>query len=50
VIDTNLAWFQSMGEFATSMADLELAVGAPLDKEIDGTQEQPQAATPEATR
>jgi outer membrane protein TolC len=50
VIDVNLAWFQSMGEFATSMADLELAVGAPLDKTLGGTQEQPQAAAPEATR
>src|SRR5580658_753366 len=41
VIDVNLAWFQSMGEFATSMADLELAVGAPLDK----TKQQPSQAT-----
>lgn len=32
VIDVNLAWFQSMGEFAASMSDLELAVGTP---EID---------------
>lgn len=43
VIDVNLAWFQSMGEFAASMSDLELAVGAP----IDGTPQQPKAATPE---
>lgn len=31
VIDVNLAWFQSMGEFAASVADLELAVGSPVD-------------------
>jgi cobalt-zinc-cadmium efflux system outer membrane protein len=31
VIDVNLARFQSMGEFAASMSDLELAVGAPID-------------------
>jgi outer membrane protein, heavy metal efflux system len=42
VIDVNLAWFQSMGEFATSMSDLELAVGAP----IDATTHQP-TGTPE---
>jgi len=50
VIDVDLEWFQSMGEFATSMADLELAVGAPLDKTLDGSEEQPHAAAPEATR
>jgi outer membrane protein, heavy metal efflux system len=44
VIDVNLAWFQSMGDFAASMADLELAVGAP----IDATTQQPKAETPEA--
>ncbi len=43
VIDVNLAWFQSMGEFAASMSDLELAVGAP----IDAMTQQPPAATPE---
>jgi len=43
VIDVNLAWFQSMGDFAASMADLELAVGAP----IDATTQQPKAATQE---
>ncbi|MGA3133252.1 MAG: TolC family protein [Terracidiphilus sp.] len=43
VIDVNLAWFQSMGDFAASMSDLELAVGAP----IDATTQQPKAATPE---
>lgn len=31
VIDVDLAWFQSMGDFATSVADLELAVGAPIE-------------------
>lgn len=39
VIDVNLAWFQSMGDFAASMSDLELAVGSP----IDATQEPNQA-------
>ncbi len=43
VIDVNLAWFQSMGDFASSMADLELSVGAP----IDATTQLPKAATPE---
>jgi outer membrane protein TolC len=43
VIDVDLAWFQSMGDFATSMSDLELAVGAP----IGATTHQPTAATPE---
>jgi outer membrane protein TolC len=38
VIDVNLAWFQSMGEFAASMSELELAVGAPIEQK---------AATPE---
>lgn len=46
VIDVNLAWFQSMGDFATSIANLELAVGAP----IDSTTQQPKAATPEENR
>ena len=41
VIDVNLAWFQSMGDFAASMSDLELAVGAP----IEPTTQQPDAAT-----
>ncbi|KAA6459139.1 TolC family protein [Acidobacteria bacterium AB60] len=31
VIDVNLAWFQSMGDFASSISDLELSVGAALD-------------------
>ena len=43
VIDVDLAWFQSMGDFATSMSDLELAVGAP----IGATTQPPTAATPE---
>ncbi|HZP07125.1 MAG TPA: TolC family protein [Terracidiphilus sp.] len=43
VIEVNLAWFQSMGEFAASMSDLELAVGVP----IDSSKQQPKAATPE---
>jgi len=43
VIDVNLAWFQSMGDFATSMSNLEFAVGAP----IEATTQQPTAATPE---
>jgi len=43
VIDVNLAWFQSMGEFAASMSDLELAVGAP----IETAAQQPTEATPE---
>lgn len=43
VIDVNLAWFQSMGDFDASMADLELAVGAP----IDTTTQPPDAASPE---
>ena len=46
VIDVNLAWFQSMGEFAASMSDLELAVGAP----IDANTQQPTAATPEGNQ
>jgi outer membrane protein TolC len=43
VIDVDLAWFQSMGEFAASMSDLELAVGAPIEAKT----QQPTAATPE---
>jgi outer membrane protein, heavy metal efflux system len=43
VIDVDLAWFQSMGDFATSMSELELAVGAPIDAKT----QQPTAATPE---
>jgi outer membrane protein TolC len=43
VIDVNLAWFQSMGDFAASMADLELAVGAP----IEAAAQQPSVAMPE---
>lgn len=51
VIDVNLAWFQSMGDFATSMADLELAVGAPIDRNEsslpNGTPLQQQTTTQE---
>lgn len=43
VIDVNLAWLQSMGEFAASISDLELAVGAP----IDSLAQQPKSATQE---
>lgn len=43
VIDVNLAWFQSMGDFAASMSDLEIAVGAPIDQAA----QQPNAATQE---
>jgi outer membrane protein TolC len=43
VIDVDLAWFQSMGEFAASMSDLELAVGVP----IEGKMQQPTVAKPE---
>ena len=43
VIDVDLAWFQSMGDFATSMSDLELAVGAPIEAKT----QQPSVATPE---
>ena len=43
VIDVDLAWFQSMGDFATSMSDLELAVGAPIETKT----QQPSVATPE---
>jgi cobalt-zinc-cadmium efflux system outer membrane protein len=45
VIDVNLAWFQSMGDFAASVSDLELAVGAPIDAKTP-----PQAATPETNQ
>ena len=38
VIDVNLAWFQSMGEFAANIAELELAVGAPIDAAINPIQ------------
>ena len=43
VIDVDLAWFQSMGDFATSMSELELAVGAPIEAKT----QQPTAAKPE---
>jgi outer membrane protein TolC len=31
VIDIDLAWLQALADFNTHMADLELAVGAPID-------------------
>jgi outer membrane protein TolC len=40
VIDVNLGWFQAMGDFATSLADLELAVGTPISQ---AQQESPEA-------
>ena len=40
VIDVDLAWFQSMGDFAASMSDLELAVGAPIDARHNSQQQQ----------
>jgi outer membrane protein TolC len=43
VIDVDLAWFRSMGDFAASMSDLELAVGAP----IDWSAQQPKGAVQE---
>jgi outer membrane protein, heavy metal efflux system len=43
VIDVDLAWFQSMGDFATSMSSLELAVGAPIEAKT----QPPTAAMPE---
>jgi len=43
IIDLNLAWIQSMDEFAEGMSDLELAVGAP----IDSAAQQPNAVTEE---
>jgi outer membrane protein TolC len=46
VIDVNLAWFRSMGEFAASISDLELAVGTP----IDSVTQQANAGTPEETQ
>jgi outer membrane protein TolC len=39
VIDVNLAWLQSMGEFAASMSDLELAVGAPIEQKATTPEE-----------
>ena len=35
VIDIDLAWLQALADFNTRMADLELAVGAPID--LNGT-------------
>lgn len=33
VIDADLAWVQSVADFDTRLADLELATGAPLDQQ-----------------
>jgi outer membrane protein TolC len=41
VIDIDLAWLQALADFNTRMADLELAVGAPID--LDGTVPAPAA-------
>jgi len=32
VIDLDLAYFQALADFETRVADLELAVGAPIDQ------------------
>ncbi|UWZ84213.1 TolC family protein [Occallatibacter riparius] len=40
VIDVNLAWLQSMGEFAASMSELELAVGAPVEQKATPEEKQ----------
>jgi len=45
VIDVNQAWLQSMGDFAASKAELELAVGAP----IDAIARETETAAPQAT-
>ena len=43
VIDFDLAYFQSLADFETRFADLELAVGAPIDRDA-------QPATPEVAQ
>jgi cobalt-zinc-cadmium efflux system outer membrane protein len=47
VIDVNQAWFQSMGDFAASVADLEMAVGVPIDQAHEKGQSQPQTTLQE---
>jgi outer membrane protein TolC len=43
VIDLDLAWLQALADFNTRVADLELAVGAPIDlTDTPSTQEQKQ--------
>ncbi len=39
VIDIDLAWLQARADFNTRMADLELAVGAPIDRTAPSAQE-----------
>jgi cobalt-zinc-cadmium efflux system outer membrane protein len=39
VVDVDLAWIDALGEFNTRMADLELAAGAPLEKNQTGAEE-----------
>jgi outer membrane protein TolC len=34
VIDTDLSWRQALGDFSARIADLELAVGIPLDQQL----------------
>lgn len=43
VIDIDLAYYQSLADFETRFSDLELAVGAPIDRNT-------QATTPEVTQ
>lgn len=42
VIDVDLSWRQAMGEFSTRLADLELAVGAPIELNSQVAQEEKQ--------
>jgi hypothetical protein len=42
-VDIDLAYFQAMADFETRFADLEFAVGAPIDRTG-------QSNTPEATK
>jgi len=39
VIDVDLSWRQAMGEFSTRMADLELAVGVPIEQQFAAPEE-----------
>jgi outer membrane protein TolC len=39
VIDVDLSWRQTMGEFSTRMADLELAVGVPIEQQFAAPEE-----------
>jgi outer membrane protein TolC len=40
VVDVDSAWIDALGEFAKKMADLEMAVGAPLENEAEGAAEE----------